>query len=317
MIIYYKEEKYNYNSFLFFIILLLLFINNSNKTAKFNLSDDQILKQKSVENFDKCYIPLDFSNIKLIHIIITRFLIEFNADAEFKNNLYGEKYIRNGFRVMSKYLITSLENQSCKDFIWILMLGNKANIEYVRSIMKFNCTFNYRIVYLKDLKNYVNKLSYGFDILITTRIDYDDIIYYDAVNDIRKAINLKKPILLHGYNRGIYYFESNNKFYENYRKNETNGALGLFLSLIVVLNKINTTITIYEIGAHTHVRYNLLKKYKHFGLKKLNYEQSVFDSGSYKYIYIRQNYSISYNITKDLMNQMPLKNFNFNQFFGK
>lgn len=318
MIFVNKKQKYNYKSLIiFFIILLLISINNSIKTVHLNLSDAEITKQKLGKNFDKCYKPLDSSNVKIIHIILTRFLIEFGADMDFRTKLYGEKYIRNGYRVMSKYLISSLENQSCKDFIWVLMLGNKANIEFVRSIMKFNCTFEYRIIYIKDLKNNLNKLSNGFNILITTRIDYDDIIYYDAVNDVRKAINLKKPILLHGYNRGLYYFESNEKFYENYRKNGTKGALGIFLSLIIVLNKINTTITIHDIGAHTHVRYNLLNKYKSFGLENINYEPSVFDSGSYKYIYIRQNYSVSYNNTKYLLKEKPLKNFNLNQFFGK
>ena len=34
-------------------------------------------------------------------------------------------------------------------------------------------------------------------ILITSRIDYDDRIYYDAVNDVRKAVNIHKPILFY------------------------------------------------------------------------------------------------------------------------
>ena len=170
---------------------------------------------------------------------------------------------------------------------------------------------------MKDLKNYVNKLSNGFDILITTRIDFDDIIYYDAVNDVRKAINLEKPILLHGYNRGLYYYETNKKFYEYYRKNGDKGAFSIFLSLITILNKINTTITIHDMGAHTHVRYNLLRMYKSLGIEKLNYEPSVFDSGAYKYIYIRQKYSVTYNNTKNIMKQKPIQNFNFNQFYGK
>ena len=147
MIFVNKKQKYNYKSLIiFFIILLLISINNSIKTVHLNLSDAEITKQKLGKNFDKCYKPLDSSNVKIIHIILTRFLIEFGADMDFRTKLYGEKYIRNGYRVMSKYLISSLENQSCKDFIWVLMLGNKANIEFVRSIMKFNCTFEYRII---------------------------------------------------------------------------------------------------------------------------------------------------------------------------
>ena len=54
--------------------------------------------------------------------------------------------------------------------------------------------FEYGILCQKDFKNYVRNKSKGYDVLITTGIDYDDIIYYDAVNDVRKMINVKKPI---------------------------------------------------------------------------------------------------------------------------
>ena len=54
--------------------------------------------------------------------------------------------------------------------------------------------FEYGILCQKDFKNYVRNKSKGYDVLITTGIDYDNIIYYDAVNDVRKMINVKKPI---------------------------------------------------------------------------------------------------------------------------
>ena len=54
--------------------------------------------------------------------------------------------------------------------------------------------FEYGILCQKDFKNYVRNKSKGYDVLITTEIDYDNIIYYDAVNDVRKMINVKKPI---------------------------------------------------------------------------------------------------------------------------
>ena len=42
-------------------------------------------------------------------------------------------YIKNGIRVLKKYLFPSLNAQSCKDFIWILTLGDDANMTYVKS----------------------------------------------------------------------------------------------------------------------------------------------------------------------------------------
>ena len=64
------------------------------------------------------------------------------------------------------------------------------------------------------MKPYIRNRTKGYDVLITTRIDYDDEIYYDAVNDVRKQININKPILLYGYNRGVSFYESNRKYYE-------------------------------------------------------------------------------------------------------
>ena len=179
---------------------------------------------------------------------------------------------------MKKYLLPSLENQSCKDFIWILLIGNKANRAFLSSLFNFNNSFQWYIIFIKDIKNILRNITKGFDILITTRIDYDDRIYYDAVNDVRKVININKPMLFHGYNRGLYFFELDNKYYDFEFKSK-NGAFSIFESLIIVLNKANDTCTIYDFGHHSSVRKNLLKKYKSYRIKKIDYEPTIFDSG--------------------------------------
>jgi len=115
--------------------------------------------------------------------------------------------------------------------------------------------------------------------LITSRIDYDDSIYYDAVNDVRKIININRPILVHGYNRGVYYYEINRKYYDFYLNFDNKGAMSVFESLVIVLNKVNDTYTIYDLGDHTLVREQILKSYLRFGIKELNYEPAIFDNG--------------------------------------
>ena len=228
-------------------------------------------------------------------------------------------YILNGFRVMKKYLLPSLENQSCKDFIWILMLGNKANITFLKSLSNFNNSFYWYIIYAKDLRKFLRNITKGFDILITTRIDYDDRIYYDAVNDVRKVINIKRPILLHGYNRGLYYFELDNKYYD-FEFRTINGAFSIFESLILVLNNVNDTYTIYDLGIHSRVRSHLLRNYKSFGIKEINYEPAIFDNGAPKFVWVRQKYSCLYKRSKTLQLNKKLtiyNNFCLNKFYGK
>mgnify|MGYP002624488085 CR=1 FL=1 len=160
---------------------------------------------------------------------------------------------------MKKYLLPSLGNQSCKNFTWVLMLGNNANITYVNSFLNFNNSFESKVIYQKDIKYFVRNITKGFDVLITTRIDYDDIIYYDAVNDVRKSINMNKPILLYGYNRGILYFEKTGKYYDFYRTYKNQGCMSIFASLIIVLNKVNDTYIVYDLITHTRIRKVLLQ----------------------------------------------------------
>ena len=85
-------------------------------------------------------------------------------------------------------------------------------------MLNFYKPFKSICLYERDLKNYVRKVSKGYDFLITTRIDTDDCIYYDAVNDVRKLIDINKPIFLHGYRNGVYYFEENDKYYDFFIK---------------------------------------------------------------------------------------------------
>ena len=195
------------------------------------------------------------------------------------------------------------------------MLGNDINITYIESLISFNNTFKYEILNDKNMKKYLKNESKDIEILITTRIDYDDRIYYDAVNDVRKIINLERPLLLHGYNRGVYYLESNGKYFEFYNSFNNEGAMSIFLSLIVVLSKVNGTYTIYDLQGHPTSRTTLLKIYKSFGIKDLNYEPAIFDNGEYKFVYVRQNYSAMYHSIWYKGNK-TVYNFNLSKFYS-
>lgn len=218
---------------------------------------------------------------------------------------------------MKEYLLPSLENQSCKDFKWILVLGNTNNISYINSLLNFNNSFEYEILYLKELKNYIKNITNGFDVLITTRLDYDDRIYYDAVNDVRKAINIEKPMLLYGYGMGVYYYELDGKYYEFNSYNMNDGIIGIFVSLITILKNVNDSYSILDLGSHETLRKTLLNNYTYFGIKKLDYEPAIFDSGTRKFVYVRQNLSSNYNNTLKKKNKLKEISFNLSDFYGK
>ena len=276
------------------------------------------IKRKINNENNKCYLSKENSKIKLTHLILTRFIFEFEGNKVFQKLIYSEAYIKNGIRTMKKYLFPSLENQSCKNFTWILLLGDKADMSYIKSLLDLNTnSFESLIMYQKDFKNYVKDISKGLDFLLTTRIDSDDCIYYDAVNDVRKLIDINKPIFLHGYNKGVYYFEANDKYYDYYNNFDNRGVMSIFISLILNLNKVNDTITIFDLGDHTYIKKTLLKKYKSFGIKELDYDPSLFDESSQKFIYVRQNYSISFDFTQRIPKQLTPIEFNVSKIFGK
>lgn len=293
--------------------------NKTNFEIK-NLNNKEYVKKGSILKIHSntyCYTSPDNSDMKILHFIITRFLIDFISVNGFPKRMYKDKYILNGIRVMKKYLFPSLENQRCKNFTWILILGNKANITFVKSLLTFQNTFHKEIIYKKDLKNYLRNRRKGIDVLITTRIDYDDRIYYDAVNDVRKAINIQKPMIIYGYNRGMYFFEENDKYY-NFDLNYNNqGVMSIFISLITVLNKVNDTYTIYDMGNHVFIRKYIMERYKSFGIKELNYEPTNFDSGAPKFVWVRQKYSGTYDMSSKIQKVQKETNFSLFKFYGK
>ena len=234
---------------------------NNEKKSKYN--------KKNLLNKLNCYNPSINSTLKIMHIIITRYLLG-NIKKNYVKFMKSDNYTRNAKRVLYKYLLPSLEHQKCKDFIWVFMLGKEANISFIKTFFNFHNSFETKIIYEKDMKHYLRQASVGFDALITTRIDYDDVIYYDGVNNVRKEIDINKPILLHGYHRGYYNYDSDDRYFDCYIKYNNIGFVSIFISFITFLNKVNDTYSIYELGDHTRVKKFLLKNYKSFGIKKIN-----------------------------------------------
>ena len=228
-----------------------------------------------------------------------------------------EAFAQNAKRVLNKYLLSSLEKQRCTDFIWVLMIGDQANLTHFKSFFNFQNSFKTEIVYEKDLKNYLRSVAHGFDVLITTRIDYDDIIYYDAVNDVRKLIDMKKPLIIHGYRKGYLYFESDNTYYNCFDHFGNNGVIGLFLSLITIVNKVNDIYSVNELGDHTRIKSTFLNKYKSFGIDNINYNPFEFDNSTQRFIWVRQKFSSSLTSSNRIKNSLKLVVFNESNIYDK
>ena len=124
-------------------------------------------------------------------------------------------------------------------------------------------------------------------------------------------------MLIYGYHRGVLYYEIDNKYYEFYNTFNNEGAMSVFQSLITVLNKVNDSYIINDLISHTTSRKYLLKSYKSFGIKSLNYEPAIFDSGEAKFVWVRQKYSGIYNYSNEIKKYLKAYNFNLSNFYGK
>ncbi len=98
-------------------------------------------------------------------------------------------------------------------------------------------------------------------------------------------------MMLYGYSKGAHYYEVDNKYYEFYMNYSNLGCMSVFVSLINILDKTNDTYNIYDLGTHIRVRKIILDNYRKFGIKSLNYEPAIFDSGTAKFVWVRQRYS--------------------------
>ena len=172
--------------------------------------------------------------------------------------------------------------------------------------------FEKDVIYENDIRNYTRKITKGFDILIITRIDYDDKINYKAVNDVRKAINIDKVMILYRYNRGSYYFKSDNSYYDVTQEYKNQGVMSIFTSLIVIINKVKDTYNIFDLGTRIYVRNKLQESHDLLGLMSLK-----FDSGDIKYIRVRQNYYGIYFHSLFIKNTLKKYKFNLTKFYGK
>lgn len=296
--------------------LLFFLFSNNNKVAFQALQKLVMTKKKNKINRSTgdCYESEEFLNKTILHFVITRFLFTFSP-----KKVFSEQYIKNGLRVMKTYLLPSLEAQKCKNFTWILMLGDSANITFLKSLIDFNTTFDYKLVYYKDINKLINESTKNIDIFISSGMDYDDRIFYDAVNDVRKRINLTYPIFFFGYHNGYIYFENTGIYGISPYKYE-GGAINIFLSSILNLHKTNGAYYIYQfndLGSHISVKTDFIKNenYKKFGLKKLDYNPAEFEHKEPKFVYVRQNYSHSFALTKTV--KAVINNFDLDKFYGR
>lgn len=173
-------------------------------------------------------------NIK--HYVIIRF---YCVDMIEREKLFDLNLLNNAVYIFEKYTLKSLENQTNKNFEIVLMIHDEIdeNYEPIIKLKSIKSEIQINIIRFSELRNFILNNIKGYDYLITSRMDHDDMVYSNAVGEIQSKCNENVPFYYNGYDRLITMinddYKNCYKFYPDYGGN---GAINIFQSVILNLN---------------------------------------------------------------------------------
>jgi len=174
------------------------------------------------------------NNIK--HYILIRF---YCIDMMEREKLFNIDLLNNGVNVFKKYALKSLENQNNKNFEIILLIHDEIDkdIKPINDLYEIKSNIKLHIIRFNELRKFMLDNINGYDYLITSRMDHDDLIYNGAVEEIQSKCNNSIPFYYNGYDKLITMVNNDYlntfKFYPNYNGE---GAINIFQSVILNLN---------------------------------------------------------------------------------
>lgn len=199
--------------------------------------------------------------MKIKHIIMTRWWMIPKGGVPI--NILDDKYLNHRLDYLTNNLLVSLENQTNKEFDFILQVHPKHTKEQIQRIKSriqsvrpsFNCNV---MVWDDSFHEYIHSLYDSCDILILTRIDDDDFVNRNAAQDTRDILgNGTFDMILSGYHYGYKYFEGTGKV-QSMKHNYQTGHMSVFQSIITNTKKVPFSKNINPcMFNHTKVRNNL------------------------------------------------------------
>ena len=229
------------------------------------------------------------------HFIITRFLcINFNHTNE---ELFSDAWLQNAFKLTKSHFIPTLENQTNRNFEVVFLIHDDIPFEKVEALERINTSVRSHIIRSKNLDGFLNTYKDKTDLLITSRLDYDDNIHKSVVDDIQRyAIENFDKITIYGLNLGSTIKDGEFTAYKRdipkYEGNQ--GYFSIMETLILPSNMCESYFSIYKLGNHTNVIPYLRENAESLGIQKLNNDFFHKDtSDEIKYLWVRHDMSQS------------------------
>ena len=150
------------------------------------------------------------------HIILTRFNLQYEKDSTLH---IQSAWLDNRITLFEQYCLPSIQQQTCKDFTWLLLADEHTPDVQRQRLMSYEKRYPFIQVlfcsYYEDFNILYQKIGeeYGkdYDWLLSTRLDNDDMLAADFVENLHHCIETHLPVdSILTYFRGTQYFVNEN-----------------------------------------------------------------------------------------------------------
>ena len=134
------------------------------------------------------------------HFILTRFNVA--TPGRWEEIRLRPHWLEKRYDLFKDFCLPGVASQTRKDFEWIIFFDEQTPADYMERIRKLQSVFPFRIIQtplfeMKDLCKQLVQERAGADWLLTTRLDSDDILATDFVENLRRDL---KPDTHHNLN---------------------------------------------------------------------------------------------------------------------
>lgn len=204
------------------------------------------------------------------HFILTRFLCD-NFRGCPDEALFVPSRLDDMLDKLQYRLVASLENQTSKDFELVLMIHNNIDDALINKVLsRLNTTLRVKVVRKENLNPYIDEVTFPGEMIITTRIDGDDLVYSGFVADVQSYVCGGREYGLWGLCGGATIMNDENVCYYWPERSCCKSKTG-YHSIGVTfyyLKKSGVKITnVYDLGNHRFVVSELENRYKELGFR--------------------------------------------------
>ena len=239
------------------------------------------------------------SNKTIKHFIFIRFFP--NQDPKYPHDVLDVDFLSNQLDLAINNVLKSMENQTNQNFDLVFILNPKffdnPKYEFIFSTLKNSTALSIIFVKTAEIPNLVKDAFNSYDFVIQSRLDFDDFMIKDAVEDTQNKVNECDNILGYGYCRG-YLRHVNSELYPRYKFYDGIGHLGALQSLIL---KSSFAKNLPFIGIFNLVHTRLKTGIQDFVEKNgVEFSENMFQQNTSKvaYIYFKTEFSREHLVKK-------------------